>query len=180
MWKSFMSFFNLATTSRASQPRLRIRVALWEELLDGLRERGGGVRESGAFLLGTGEGAERTATGFALYDDLDPNCLNEGYVHFDGRNYGRLWEICGDKAVTVVGDVHTHPYGPGQSHSDKTHPMVSIPGHIALIVPNYAQGSVPAEDVGVYVYRGRHRWRAYRGRHAATVLDIQTEELEIQ
>ena len=180
MWKSFMSFFNPATTSRAPQPRLRIRATLWGELLEGLRERGGGVRESGAFLLGTGEGAERTATRFVLYDDLDANCLNEGYVHFDGRYYGRLWEICGLKALTVVGDVHTHPYGLGQSHSDKTHPMVSIPGHIALIVPNYAQGPLLAEDIGVYVYRGRYRWRTYGGRWAAKVLDIQPEELEIQ
>lgn len=175
-----MSFFNPGTTSRAPQPRLRIGPSLWEELLQGLRARGGGVRESGAFLLGTGEAAERSVTRFVLYDDLDPDCLNEGYVRFDGRYYGQLWEFCGRDAVSVVADVHTHPYGPGQSHSDKTHPMVCIPGHIALIVPNYAQGPVSATDIGVYVYRGRHRWRAYRGRRAAKVLEIETEELEIQ
>jgi len=180
MWKSFMSFFNPETTSRVPQPRLRIREALWEVLLEGLRERGAGVRESGAFLLGTGEGAERTATGFVLYDDLDPNCLNEGYVRFDGRYYGRLWELCNRDSLSVVADVHTHPYGPGQSHSDKAHPMVSIPGHIALIVPNFAQGGVSATDVGVYVYRGRHRWAAYRGGFAAKVLNIETGELEIR
>ena len=175
-----MSFFNPATTSRAPQPKLRIGVALWEDLLRGLRERGGGIRESGAFLLGTGDGAERSATRIVLYDDLDPNCLNEGYVRFDGRHYGRLWEFCGRDSLSVVGDVHTHPYGPGQSHSDKMHPMVSIAGHIALIVPNYAQGVISAADVGVYVYRGRYRWGKYRGRRAAMVLHIQTQELEIQ
>jgi len=153
--------------------------ALWEELLRKLRERGDGVRESGAFLLGTGTGAERAASRIVLYDDLDPNCLKEGYVHFDGRHYGRLWELCAQASLSVVADVHTHPFGAGQSDSDTAHPMVSIPGHIALIVPNYAQGSIAAEDVGVYVYRGRYRWTAYRGRRAANVLDIQTEE-EIQ
>lgn len=175
-----MSFFNPGTPSRAPQPRLRIRATLWEQILQGLWERGGGVRESGAFLLGCGEGAERTVTGFVLYDDLDPNCLNEGYVRFDGRYYGRLWEICGRDALNVVADVHTHPNGPGQSHSDKTHPMMSIPGHIALIVPNFAQGPVSATDIGVYVYRGRHRWATFRGRRAAKVLAIETKELEIQ
>ncbi len=175
-----MSFFNPVTTSRAPQPSLRIRTMLWEQILQGLRDRGGSVRESGAFLLGTGEGAERTATGFILYDDLDPNCLNEGYVRFDGRYYGHLWERCARDALSVVADVHTHPHGSGQSHSDRTHPMMSISGHIALIVPNFAHGPVSTTDVGVYVYRGRHRWRTYRGRRAAKVLHIQTEEVKIQ
>lgn len=171
-----MSFFSRATMSHAPRPRLRIDAALWDELLEKLRERGGGVRESGAFLLGRGTGPERVATRIVLYDDLDPDCLNEGFVHFDGRHYGRLWEICTAESLSVVADVHTHPYGPGQSHSDKTHPMVSIPGHIALIVPNYAEGPLEAADVGVYVYLGRHRWTAHRGRGAARVLDIEAHE----
>lgn len=174
-----MSFFNPATTPRVLQPKLRIQSALWGQLLQGLRERGAGVRESGAFLLGAGEGAERTATRFVLYDDLDPNCLNEGYVRFDGRYYGRLWEMCSRDTLSVVADVHTHPYGPGQSHSDKTHPMISIPHHIALIVPNFARPPVSATDVGVYVYRGRNRWTAFRGNGAARVLVIETKELNL-
>lgn len=177
MWKSFMSFFSRGTMSRAPRPSLAMDAALWDELLEKLRERGGGVRESGAFILGVGDGARRAARRIVLYDDLDPNCLNEGYVHFDGCHYGRLWEICAQESLSVVADVHTHPYGPGQSHSDKTHPMVSIPGHIALIVPNYAQGEISAADVGVYVYRGRYQWTAFRGRRAAAVLDIKAEEM---
>jgi proteasome lid subunit RPN8/RPN11 len=173
-----MNFFNRGIMSRG--PRLRIPIALWEQLLDGLRKRGQGVRESGAFLMGMGEGAERTMTGFVLYDDLDPNCLNEGYVRFDGRHYARLWEICQRAQVSVVADVHTHPYGAGQSHSDRMHPMISIPGHIALIVPNYAQAPVFAVDVGVYVYRGRYRWATYRGVRATRVLDLQQADVPIQ
>lgn len=171
-----MSSFNRETTSTASWPSLHIDAALWDELLEKLHKRGGGVRESGAFLLGRGDAAARVASRIVLYDDLDPNCLNDGYVHFDGRYYGRLWELCEQASLSVVADVHTHPYGAGQSHSDKTHPMVSIPGHIALIVPNYAHGSIRASDVGVYVYRGRHRWIAYRGGAAANVLEIQRVE----
>lgn len=171
-----MSFFSLATTPRAPRPSLCVASPVWEDLLAKLRERGGGVRESGAFLLGSGTGPARIASRILLYDDLDPNCLNEGYVHFDGRHYGRLWEICAAESLSVVADVHTHPGGPGQSHSDKTHPMVAIPGHIALIVPNYAQPPLGAADVAVYVYRGRYRWTAYRGRSAARVLNIEPQE----
>lgn len=167
-----MRFFNHGTTSSAPRPRLTIDVPLWDELLSKLRERGGGFRESGAFLLGTDNDGDRVVRRIVLYDDLDPNCLNEGYVHFDGHCYGRLWELCAQASLSVVGDVHTHPYGPGQSHSDKLHPMVSIPGHIALIVPNYAQGLIRASDIGVYVYHGRYRWTAYGGRGAGKVLNI--------
>jgi len=176
MWKSFMSFFNHETTLSAPRPSLRIDAALWKVLIQKLRERGGGERESGAFLLGRGGGAQRTASRIICYDDLDPSCLSDGYVQFDGHYYSRLWEICAQESLSVVADVHTHPYGPGQSHLDKTHPMISIPGHIALIVPNYAEGFISASDVGVYVYRGRHCWSAYRGRRAANVLDIQVDE----
>ena len=31
---------------------------------------------------------------FVLYDDLDPRCLDSGIVHFDGRYFGALWDIC--------------------------------------------------------------------------------------
>ena len=171
-----MSLFSPATTSRAPRPRLGIAAPLWHDLLDKLRARGGGVRECGAFLLGAGTGAQRTANRIVLYDDVDPNCLDNGYVHFDGRHYGRLWEICSAESLTVVADAHTHPYGAGQSYSDRTHPMVSIPGHIALIVPNFAQPPVRPTDVGVYVYRGRHQWTSYRGRGAAGVLIIEAED----
>lgn len=165
-----MSFFSRGTTSSVPQSSLKIDALLWEELLQKVRERGGGVRESGAFLLGNGN--ERVVRNIVLYDDLDPNCLNEGYVHFDGRYYGRLWELCAQASLSVVADVHTHPYGPGQSHSDKTHPMVSIPGHIALILPNYAQGSICTSDIGLYIYLGRYRWTAYHGREVSKVLEI--------
>ena len=168
-----MSFFSHVTMPHQPLPRICLDVMLWEELLHKLRERGGGIRESGAFLLGKVNSTGRIATRIVLYDDLDPNCLNEGYVHFDGRHYGRLWDLCANASVSVVADVHTHPYGPGQSHSDKTHPMVSIPGHIALIIPNYAQGSISVSDVGVYVYCGRHQWSTFRGHAAAKVLYIQ-------
>jgi hypothetical protein len=174
-----MSFFNPVTMSATKQPKLRIRDSLWRQLLNGLRTRGGKVRESGAFLLGNDTGAERIVTGFVLYDDLDPNCLNEGYIRFEGRYYGRLWELCTCNGVSVVADVHTHPFGPGQSHTDRTHPMVSIPGHIALIIPHYGEEPLSVADIGIYVYCGRHRWEKYRGPKATKTLEIQTEETQI-
>jgi hypothetical protein len=37
-------------------------------------------------------------------------------------------------------------------------PMVAMAGHVAIIIPRFAQGRIPAEDIGVHVYQGAHRW----------------------
>jgi hypothetical protein len=95
---------------------------------------------------------------FVLYDDLDSNCLNSGIVRFDGRYFGFLWEICQQRSLTVVADVHTHPGASDQSDSDRNHPMISRVGHIALIVPRFAATPVRRSEIGMYRYQGAKLW----------------------
>jgi hypothetical protein len=137
---------------------------LWRQLLAGLRARGRGVHESGAFLLGDRDPRRARISMFVLYDDLDPQCLDTGIVHFDGRHYGRLWEICSATGLTVVADVHTHPAGSWQSDSDQAHPMIACAGHFALIVPRFAKAPVRLGDVGVHRYLGAKRWETVDSR----------------
>jgi proteasome lid subunit RPN8/RPN11 len=158
-----MSFSVVATTRHLIAPRHELSCSwrTWRAVLTGLRSRGGGVRESGAFLLGQRHGNGRARIEeFVLYDDLDPHVLDSGIIRFDGRHFGRLWDLCRRKGSTVVADVHTHPCGPEQSDSDQWHPMISQRGHVALIVPRFALGSCSAADVGVYRYQGGKRWQA--------------------
>ena len=56
--------------------------SLWRALVADLVERGEGVRESGAFLLGMTSAGRREVISHVLYDDLEPGCLDEGYVNF--------------------------------------------------------------------------------------------------
>ncbi len=51
-----------------------------------------------------------------------------------------------------------------QSGADRDHPMIATPGHIALIVPGFAQSLVGARELGVYEYLGGHRWQCYDGK----------------
>jgi proteasome lid subunit RPN8/RPN11 len=171
-----MNYFSRETTRGGARTSLLVDQVLWRQLLHRLSECGGGVRESGAFLLGTARGAERIATAIVPYIDLDPHCFDEGYVRFEGRHYGKLWELCDEASLTVVADVHTHPGGSGQSDSDRAHPMIAIPGHIALIIPNFARGRIRVVDIGAYVYRGRYRWSSHRGRRASRVIKIRSGE----
>lgn len=155
-----MNFSIAATMHRllAPQHELSCPLHVWLRLLIGLRRRGGFVRESGAFLLGTEDGPRRRITGFALYDDIDPHALDGGIVRLDGRHFGKLWDMCAAKGLTVVADVHTHPGGPGQSGSDKANPIIARAGHIALIIPDFASWPIRRRSIGIYRYLGAARW----------------------
>jgi proteasome lid subunit RPN8/RPN11 len=97
------------------------------------------------------------------YDDLDPRAIDRGIVIFDGNGFGPLWQICRESDLSVVADVHTHPQQSRQSDADRRHPMIAMPGHIALIVPNFAQRVPPVDELGIYEYTGAHQWRDHSG-----------------
>lgn len=150
---------------------LRIRRRTWNNLIEQLRERGRGDRESGAFLLGE-HCPLGVVTEFALYDDLDPECLTGG-IDFHGIGYHRLSQYCHQQDLRVLADVHTHPgTGVGQSLIDSSHPMIARAGHVALIVPNFAMGKIRSRDVGVHSYRADQGWDTWRNGQAARRLYI--------
>jgi hypothetical protein len=137
-------------------------ILLWRRLLKELRRRGGGRRESGAFLLRARGADNGRITQFICYDDLDPASC-PGAITFHAEGYAALWQYCREKAVEVIADVHTHP-GPhvGQSETDQKHPMVPVVGHTAMIVPNFADAAWwSLEKVGVYEYLGNFTWRSH-------------------
>lgn len=151
----------------APKHRLSCSTKLWNEGLVELRRRTEGHHESGAFLLGKEDGSRRRITRFAYYDDFDPHSLDTGIVVFDGSGYGPLWELCRETGLTVVADVHVHPGAARQSHSDRTNPMIATKGHIALIVPDFAERIFQPADLGVYEYKGAHSWNDFTGERAA-------------
>lgn len=124
-----------------------------------LEVRGAGARESGAFLLGRPRRRRPRVTHVAYFDDLEPGSLN-GAVHLTLVGYSRLWALCSELGVEVLGDVHTHPGDMvGQSHIDQANPLVARAGHIALIVPRFARERIKPDDVAAYEYRGDDGWR---------------------
>lgn len=137
---------------------LTISNGLWRTLIFDLRRRGEARRESGAFLLAPP--GQRQVAAHVCYDELDPSALDEGIIVFQGAGYVRLWDLCAERQMRVIADVHTHPdKWVGQSYADRTHPMVGTTGHVALIVPHFAGFNDDSlEGVGVYRYRGNHRW----------------------
>lgn len=157
---------------RGRRSLVRMRRANWNALVAELGARGRGRSESGAFLLADRAGDRRLVNRVVYLDDLDPECL-QGGIHFDGRAYSKLWDICDAEGRRVVADVHTHP-GPDvrQSSIDAENPMVAQPGHIALIVPDLATRPIAPHEVGVHQYDGE-RWTTWMGTAAAKRLFVR-------
>jgi hypothetical protein len=137
-----------------------------------LELRGEGRRESGAFLLVPHQGNTDLVSKVIFLDDLDPNCLVGG-IHFDGKAYSELWSICDREEMRVIADVHTHPQDwVGQSPTDKENPMVARRGHVALIVPRFAQGPIGPREIGVHEYRGEEGWVSHFGHEAEQLVYV--------
>lgn len=159
-----MTSFTRRLTRALAAPRARVSCndMTWNAGLLGLRSRGRGSRESGAFLLGQLRGRRRFITDFLYYDEVDPNALDTGMIDFNGAYYGRLWSLCRSRNLRVVADVHTHPGAARASITDLANPMVAQPGHVAVIIPNFAQQDFTfcrRVEYGVYEYLGEGQWR---------------------
>lgn len=166
-------------------PRLEIGAALLAELMSELARRGGGTRESGAFLLTNAvrepsgpNGGWQPVTAVAYYDDLDPACLT-GNITFTADGYTALAALCRRDSLQIVADIHTHPgRWVRQSPTDATHPMVALPGHVALIAPGFAQSPVGVSGLGVHHYQGDGQWISRYGGDIASVLRLTGRRAE--
>jgi proteasome lid subunit RPN8/RPN11 len=142
---------------------IKVPILIWAKMIRELRRRGGGVRESGAFLLGPLETECPRITSFLCYDDVDPDAYQLGAIAFHASGCAALWQHCREHKVRLLIDVHTHPTGDvRQSPIDIRHPMLPVIGHTAMIVPHYADTSRwSLKTVGVYEYCGNFKWRTH-------------------
>jgi proteasome lid subunit RPN8/RPN11 len=149
---------------------LEFQAGVWPGMLTDLRQRGRGRRESGAFLLGRETGSAKSVTRWVSYEELDPKSKNHTIIKLDTSAFPKLWELCSKYGLQVMADVHTHPGRPIQSVSDRAYPMLSIAGHVALIVPRFAAANVTPTDVSFNVYLGGGVWRSLYGVEAAGLI----------
>jgi proteasome lid subunit RPN8/RPN11 len=149
---------------------VRISRLAWRRLVGELSRRGEGRRESGAFLLARRDRRARRVAGIVYFDEIDPHALN-GAIAIRGEKFTKLWTICRERRMRVIADVHTHPgAGVSQSPIDAANPMVAKAGHVAVILPHFAQRDAAPERAGIHIYEGSRRWRSFFGADAARAL----------
>jgi len=95
---------------------------------------------------------------FVFYDEIDPRALETGVVTIRQTALPRLWALCRERGYGVVADVHVHPGGYGQSPSDMANPVMPRTGHVAMILPDFAQGQREPGGIGLYEFLGAGRW----------------------
>ena len=129
-------------------------------MLRDLRKRGQGCRESGAFLLGKSEMRWQTVRTYIPYDDLDPHALATGIIVIRPVGFMKLWQECKRLKLQVLADIHTHPgANTRQSESDRMNPLISQTGHVAFVLPHFAQTwGWKFRGVGLYQYLGNYKW----------------------
>ena len=153
-----------------ADPILTFPRPLWSGCMAELRRRGLGRHESGCFVLGTVDGHRRRAARCVYYDELDRKAYASGVCILHGDAFPKLWEICRAGGLSVVADIHTHGGEAFQSQADRRNPMIARRGHLAVIVPRFAQPPVWRHQLGFSRYEGDHRWTDLSGWQARSVL----------
>lgn len=156
-----------------SRPLLEIPRAIYGTLVTDLAKSGSGIKEAGAFLLGHIVDQDRRVFSYLMYEVIaTESSRKHAYVAFTAGEMARAWEHCYATGLQVVADIHTHPLGPGQSVTDRAHPIISVPGHVALIAPFFAMHDPQPVDLGVHVFEGAGRWRSmfHQAAHDAILL----------
>jgi len=158
-------------------PLLLISRRRFTRLLRELHGRGEGRRESGAFLLAHRDASPiaggQEVTEILYYDDLDADCLTGG-ITMHATGLSRLNQLCRERRLRVLGDIHTHPSTYiQQSRIDATHPMIALPGHFAFIAPNYAGGPILPTDLGAHRLLPGGAWERAYGADVAGMLQVR-------
>lgn len=159
-------------------PGILISADRYAAVMTELARRGDQRRESGAFLLADIDAVTHAddapkIVAAAYYDDLDPDCLTGG-ITFTASGYTALNALCRERRLRVVADVHAHPGDwVGQSRLDAAHPMVALPGHIAIVVPRYATGDIPVDQIGVHILGADTSWQSYFGADTADIVHVE-------
>jgi proteasome lid subunit RPN8/RPN11 len=157
-----------------SLPLLETSEALYSSLIADLGSSGKGVKEAGAFLLGAVVGSRRRIESYLMYDIVAPESARDhSYVALTAVEMARAWDHCYRSGLEVVADIHTHPFGPAQSVTDRAHPIVSMEGHVALIAPHFALRDPRPSDLGVHVFQGAGRWCSMFGQQASEAFQIR-------
>lgn len=150
----------------AAEDAIAIPRLAWFSLVNDLRRRGSGRGESGAFLLGPGDGSDRRVVEYICYDELDPRALDQGIVVFHGEGFAKLWALCATRKLQVLADIHTHPgRDVGQSSIDQENAMVPVTGHVAMIAPRFGSTSRwSLNEVGIHRLEEGGRWKRFHAR----------------
>ena len=125
------------------------------------RRSGAGRTEAGCFLLGQIRGESRTADDVVFFDEIDPDAYRHGSISLNTAKLSALYDRCEERGLAITGDIHTHPCLAFQSWTDKSHPVVSVAGHVAIVLPYDGRYRISSQ-IGAYILKEDGSWDMVR------------------
>lgn len=86
--------------------------------------------------------------------------VSEGcHVQVEGDELFRVSVMAHSLGLTICAQVHTHPKKAYHSAVDSELPLVTLPGSLSLVIPNFAAPSVRLEEWAAYRFLGAGKWQ---------------------
>jgi hypothetical protein len=76
----------------------------------------------------------------------------------EGDELFRLNVLCHQRKLKLVGQVHSHPSGAYHSDIDDAYAIITMPGGLSLVVPDFAANPFEPHDVAVYRLSAIGEW----------------------
>jgi hypothetical protein len=146
---------------------------LWRDTWEGLRLRGGGVREAACVWGGIRSLTVDKAVTVTFLDDLPGVRAGARYHQLSRATINALFDVLRKNGDMIVVDIHTHP-GPwcGLSLTDAASPIEFRPGLPAMVLPYYAKPSPSVDAIGLHEYVGDGEWNELSQDEIFSVLKI--------
>lgn len=150
----------------------------WFGIMKQLKKRSGNVNESAAYLLAR---PESTVIEDVLYpDDFDEHCLHPRYIDVSAEAMFRINRTLSASGLSIKIDVHSHPtYDVRPSTTDDANPVIGIPGHLSIIVPNYAQDIWASPSTwSAQMFLGKGQWLRLESSDFPITFKTEVHELQ--
>jgi hypothetical protein len=132
--------------------RLHISRKLLDRTLDGLRERSGGWRESGAIWTGNLKDSDSSVRDVLLFHDLCDDKGRSLSLELSEEAKFALYRELAKRGQKLVGMIHTHPEDwVDLSGIDKANQLCSRIGFWSLVLPYYGERGWEIESTGVHI-----------------------------
>lgn len=134
---------------------LRVPAALLASTFHALRECGREQNECVVYWTGPAE-----LSNVVNWQDHPNHRRSPREYEIDGAWLTEYWFRLARERRTIRAQIHTHPGQAFHSATDDQFPVVSQPGFISIVIPNFARGAVSLGEAWIGQLGVDGRWRA--------------------
>jgi hypothetical protein len=97
-------------------------------------------------------------------------------LHVDGDELFRLNAMLYRKRLLLIGQVHSHPSQAYHSTTDDRYAVVTIPGGLSIVVPDFARHGFCLDSAAVYRLTAQGEWAKLSSATAQQLIRIEARD----